>query len=387
MHILDKLFKLSQDLSHSLLSKKNKKNPLESSDYFDDEQKEYITSQLTNKTVLSKRKEKEELIDKSTAWKKLKRRISYPKKQQYFRKLAAILVIGLGLSAFFYFNTKKENTIENNTEVVNKTIPAGTDKAILTLENGEEVALQNNNFKNSKISNDGKNLIYNSAENEDEKLKYNYLTIPRGGQYFVKLSDGTKIWLNSETQIKYPVQFVEETPRVVELLYGEVYLEVTKNHNKSKSTFIVRHKEQEVKVLGTAFNIKAYKDEKEILTTLAEGKIELSFTGLSDIMQPLEQYAYNTVSKKHSKKIVDLEYEISWKDGIFNFKRKSLEDIMMVLSRWYDVEVVFDNTDLKNNRFNGSLAKDQNLQNILDAIKSFDGINNYEVKNNKVILN
>ncbi|MDC1324467.1 DUF4974 domain-containing protein, partial [Flavobacteriaceae bacterium] len=214
----------------------------------------------------------------------------------------------------------------------------------------------------------------------------NFLTIPRGGQFFLKLSDGTQVWLNSESQLKYPVSFRDGETRVVELVYGEAYFDVSPSNEHKGAKFKVLNQAQEIEVLGTEFNVKAYKDETNIFTTLIEGKVSISTETTNQILKPKQQASFNISSKTMAIATVDVYSHTSWKEGVFSFRRTSLEQIMKVLSRWYDMDVEFMNPELKKEGFNGVLGKDQNIEDILKIIQSYGIIENYEIINKKIIL-
>ncbi|WP_396187505.1 FecR family protein, partial [Flavobacterium sp.] len=198
--------------------------------------------------------------------------------------------------------------------------------------------------------------------------------------------DGTKVWLNSETQLKYPVAFTDGATRQIELVYGEAYFEVSPSTKHKGAKFKVLNQSQEVQVLGTQFNIKAYRDETNVYTTLVEGKVAVSNSKINKILKPSEKSNLNLLEKTIAISKVDVYNEISWKDGVFSFRKKPLGEIMKVLSRWYDIEVQFENQDSKNARFNGVLGKEQKIEDILKRIKKFKVIKDYEIKNKKVII-
>jgi ferric-dicitrate binding protein FerR (iron transport regulator) len=267
------------------------------------------------------------------------------------------------------------------------------------LENGEEVTLtKGTQFQTQNAISNGEEIVYQqlsspapalpsgrqSRENNKPQTT-NTLTIPRGGQFYIKMSDGTKVWLNSESQLKYPVSFTDGESRQVELVYGEAYFEVSPSTKHKGSDFKVVHNKQEVQVLGTAFNIKAYKDETNVYTTLVEGSVAINYVGRTQKLVPGQQSNLNVNANTLTISEVDVKTEIAWKDGVFNFKEKSLKDIMKVLSRWYDMEVVFENKELENVGFVGVLRKNQDIEDILSLIKS-TSINNYEINNKTIIL-
>ncbi|WP_242204263.1 FecR family protein [Aestuariivivens insulae] len=299
---------------------------------------------------------------------------------------AAVLVIGMLTVTYVFRGNIFDTTERQDAIVTTTTIEVGTDGALLTLEDGSVVTLEKGeSFQTQNANSNGQQIEYKPSEQATTKVAYNYLTIPRGKQFFVKLSDGTRIWLNSESQLKYPVQFVEGEKREVELIYGEAFFDVSPSTEHKGAKFTVINKAQEVEVLGTEFNIKAYKDEDHVYTTLVEGKVEVNASAVKQILKPNEQSNVNKLNNSILVEVVDAKAEIAWKDGIFSFKGKPLKAIMKVLSRWYDIDVVFENKDLETIKFKGNLFKDQPIDEILSIMKS-STINNYEIKDKTLII-
>jgi ferric-dicitrate binding protein FerR (iron transport regulator) len=311
------------------------------------------------------------------------------KRTSVFLKYAAAIVIGI-VSTTYFLKDELFPTQQNNLptlEASKSTVEVGTDKAILTLEDGSNIALTNgNSFQTKNATSNGKEIVYTSNNATKSAIAYNYLTVPRGGQFFIKLSDGTQVWLNSESQLKYPVSFIDGQLRKVELIYGEAYFDVSPSTKHKGSKFSVFNKSQEITVLGTAFNVKAYKDESAIYTTLVEGSVAVAFDKNNQKLLPNQQLKFNISNNSSIVKTIDVEDEISWKNGIFSFRKKSLEDIMKVLSRWYDLDVKFENDALKNAGFNGIIGKDQKIEEILEIIKNYGILKEYEIKEKTVIL-
>jgi len=296
---------------------------------------------------------------------------------------AASVVLILTLTIFL---RKEVNTKLIEPAIVNSIEP-GTDRATLTLDDGSQIALEKGaSIQTRDANSNGKEIIYKPKERKTKEVAYNYLTIPRGGQFFIKLSDGTKVWLNSESQLKYPVNFIKGETRKVELVYGEAYFDVSSSSEHNGSSFKVYNQSQEIEVLGTEFNIEAYKDETNIYTTLVEGKVSVNSAISNQILKPNQQTNLNLKEKSLTISEVDVYNETSWKDGVFSFQRKSLGDIMKVLSRWYNIDVQFNDVELKNAGFNGAIGKDQKLEDILETIKNFGVIENYEIEKQRVIL-
>ncbi|WP_426484313.1 FecR family protein [Flavobacterium sp. 2] len=300
-------------------------------------------------------------------------------------KVAVAASVAMLISISLLFNTAK-NSKQNIPVVANKNILIGSDKATLTLEDGSVIELKKGeSYNQGNATSNGEKLIYNSKNNA-ATIANNFLTIPRGGQFFVQLADSTKVWLNSESQLKYPVAFVDGEIRQVELVYGEAYFEVSPSTKHKGSKFKVKTAMQNVEVIGTEFNIKAYKDETAIYTTLVEGKVAVSNASNKEILAPNEQSRISKSDDRIAISEVDVYNEISWRKGLFVFKGMPLKDIARVLSRWYDVDIEFADPALGNVRFNGVLNKNQKLEDILTTIKNINFINAYEKKDNKIII-
>ncbi len=326
------------------------------------------------KRVQENRLKGKSIIDIKSGWDAISTKINPKRKSKGNFKIAAaiaaILVVG---SILFVLDNRPNNPKVNITPMLDQnSILAGTDRAILTLEDGSNVVLEKGKeYKTPNIFSNGSQLVYKNAS--DAKIGttiYNILTIPRGGQFYIVLADGTQVWLNSDSKLKYPKTFKENAPRQVELIYGEAYFDVTPSSEHKGSEFIVEHREQRINVLGTEFNIKAYQEEEIIATTLVEGKVALENGITSNHLLPGQQAILNIENKQISINPVDVYNEVSWKTGFFSFKNKSLEDITKVLSRWYDIEVIFAREDIKQITFTGVFKKVQDINEILKSIES-----------------
>lgn len=297
--------------------------------------------------------------------------------------MAASLLLLISISLI----VSKTNPLKIETpQVAHKEILIGSDKATLTLEDGSVIALEKGkSYTKGNASSNGEKLVYNS-NGKSAAIANNLLTIPRGGQFFVQLADSTKVWLNSESQLKYPVAFVDGETRQVELVYGEAYFEVSPSTKHKGSRFKVKTENQNVEVIGTEFNIKAYRDESAIYTTLVKGVVAVSNTSKKQILTPNQQSKITEYNGNINVSEVDVYNEISWRKGLFVFKGMPLKDIARVLSRWYDVDIVFADPALGNVKFNGVLNKNQKLEDILTTIKNINFINAYEKKDNKIII-
>jgi len=332
--------------------------------------------------------------DFNDVWKNLKEthieeisNVYSSRKKWYIGTVAAIFLL---TSSIAFLNKGDKEFNKNKTQIasptiINNNIQTGTDKAILTLADGSDIKLIKGETYNTKnASSDGKEIVYN-GNSANKKNVYNYLTTPRGGQFFVKLSDGTQVWLNSESRLKYPVIFRDGETRQVELVYGEAYFDVSSSTEHKGAKFKVLNQAQEVEVLGTEFNIKAYKNTPTIYTTLIEGKVTVNVMNKNEILAPNQQLRLDLTNNNTVVSKVDVYREISWKNGVFSFKNKPLKDIMKVLSRWYEIDVIFDSKVLEDITFSGTLKKELNIKDILETITNANNIA-YKIDGKKVVL-
>ncbi len=326
-------------------------------------------------------------VDTKKGWRRVEKRAVNKSKGTYWKiASAASVAVLLGIN-FCFFDNNPPATDSVDTVTVEKTkIQIGANKAVLTLENGMDVSLSEEvPYQSDNIKSDGKELTYSKKDTPDEDQKeeqYNILKIPRGGQFSLVLSDGTKVWLNSETKLRYPVQFIGDV-RKVELLYGEAYFDVSPSEDNDGTKFKVVAYNQEIEVLGTEFNVKAYKDDSETSSTLVEGSISLTAGLKKRLLDPGYQAALDRETNKIKIQKVKVYNEIAWRDGIFSFENTSLKGITTVLSRWYNVDFEFESRELENQKFNGVLAKKQEIDKILSLLGKSNNIK-YEIRD-KVI--
>lgn len=296
--------------------------------------------------------------------------------------IAALLLLSLGF--FFYFSKdtgSQPGIVVKSNEVASKTkIAPGGNKAVLTLSTGKSFVLDNT--KNGLLFDESGlrarkvkegQLIFDSstakpASNTPQLLAYNTITTPRGGQYQVVLPDGTKVWLNAASSLRFAAVHSDEE-RVVEL-NGEAYFEVAglvSERSRKKVPFKVRSGNHVVEVLGTHFNVKAYNDEAAVTTTLLEGSVKVSGTKAAGakLLKPGQQAKVSSVIKVSN---VDATEAIAWKDGYFNFSHENIESIMRNISRWYDVEVVYEKNVTKE-EFVGAVLKYQNVSQVLEMLQ------------------
>jgi transmembrane sensor len=249
---------------------------------------------------------------------------------------------------------------------------------MLTLSNGTKIVLDD--ARNGKIANqsnisitktNGNQLVYaiapgNSVANNGQQAYQlqNTISTPNGGQYALILPDGTKVMLNAASSLTYPAAF-RGKERVVQL-NGEAYFEVAKNKDMP---FIVKSGSQTVEVLGTHFNINAYRDEASIKTTLLEGSVRVSAGANSTLIVPGQQASTRESNAGEiSKYTVDVDKETAWKDGLFSFQNEDLKSIMRQVARWYDVKVVYAG-NLPNEKFIGEISRTSNLSDVFKILE------------------
>ena len=299
-------------------------------------------------------------------------------------KYAATVIIFVSIG-YLFFN---RNQVEETTPIiVNNNIETIKSKAILTLEDGSTIILgKGEKYSAKNVKAQDEELVYTKLDAPKNEQVFNVLTVPRGGEFYVKLSDETEIWLNADSKIKYPSSFIDGQSREIELVYGEAYFKVSSSSKHKGAKFRVNSPNQEVEVLGTEFNIKAYPDESNIYTTLVEGSIALSANGAKRTLIPSEMATFNVKDKQLEVKKVDVFDEVSWRKNLFSFRSKPLKDIMKVLSRWYDMDVIFKQDSIKETKFVGVLDKKQDIEELVENLKDLGVINAYEIHDKTLIL-
>ncbi|EID72022.1 FecR family protein [Imtechella halotolerans] len=304
-------------------------------------------------------------------------------KPYYKYAIASAMVLLFGL---MYFLNRDDLKIDAN-QLVTSPIQIGTDKAILTLEDGSEVALEKGkDFKTTTANSDGEKIVYQDDSSESAAVVYNSLTVPRGGQYTIELADGTKVWLNSDTKLKYPTSFVDGKSREVFLEYGEAFFIVSPSSAHQGAPFKVLSSKQVIEVVGTEFNIRDYRDEDATLTTLAEGKIKILNERDSLVLSPGQQAKIQNNQATFNVSDVEVAPVIGWVEGTFSFKKESLEDIAKSLGRWYDVNVVIQNKKLLQVTFSGVIKKSTKIEVVLETIVNSSDVEVYEIKGKTVYL-
>lgn len=349
-----------------------------------------VYNKIINWDNFQKRNEVWKSFDAEQAWGQFSRRVNKNKPNLYIKqiaKYAAAITIPfiLGGTVFYSLHIKQSNDIKKEVATINP----GTQSATIILDDGESINLEKGKLNQliekdgSLITNQKGQLSYPEAKASEQKTQLeNTLIVPRGGEYTLVLSDGSRVFLNSVSKLTYPVAFNKDKREVT--LEGEAYFEVEKEKNRP---FLVNIDGVTIEVLGTSFNVKAYSEEDNIYTTLVEGKVKLNTAGNSNecILVPDQQAVIKRNSNNVQVREVDVQQFIGWKNGIYSFADESIEDIIKTLSRWYDFKYEFTNESLKSIHFEGGLNKYENIYPILDIMES-TGKLKYRVDGEKIIF-
>lgn len=290
-------------------------------------------------------------------------------------RVAAFLVLPLLVGGFAWWLFSGEG--QKQEVLVAETVQPITSKAYITLDDGRKVILGEDTGEmivrdGTRIIRDSAKVVYATADvSGAHETVYHDLNVPRGGEYMLVLSDSTRVWVNADSKLRYPVYFDGDT-REVSLLEGEAYFEVTKNREKP---FLVHTSQGTVKVLGTEFNVRNYADEAEVVTTLVNGSVQFVDNrnrnkNKSVILKPGYQVVADSTAKDWIVQQVNLKEFVGWRDGLYVFNRLTLEELMRTVERNYDVTVFFANEECKALRFSGDLRKYENVEHFLRYIET-----------------
>lgn len=331
--------------------------------------------------------EKLEMYDSRVAYGRfLQKKYQQRRKRRFLINMARVAAVALPfvIALVLYVGLNREEEQMVRPSLASNILP-GTSKAVLTLANGQMIPLGKEATDSTiitdgtQISASGSGVTYASGV-ESESVVYNKLEIPRGGEFCLTLSDGTRVWLNSETSIQYPVAFGAKERRV--FVQGEAYFEVAKD---AKKPFTVQFMSSSVTVLGTSFNIRAYPEEKRSQTTLAEGSVRIYSPGSSMLLKPGEQAEVSALSGEMVKQEVEVKNFTSWKDGRFVFEQQPLEDIMRTLERWYDIRVIFKDEGAKRISLSGNMKRYGDFSQVMKMLQMTGDVR-FELHGNDVYI-
>ncbi|WP_303180230.1 FecR family protein [uncultured Butyricimonas sp.] len=328
-------------------------------------------------------------VNPHASWQKVEKQIAPAHKTKsrtllWWSSAAAVAIVAITIGLFVPRYDKTQQEVLPVAE-----IHAGSSKAILITPEGRQISLsqqstqQTLDLGNGIIAiNNGNALEYKrQADSLNIKHKRHTIQVPKGGEYELILPDGTHVWINSDSELSFPAQF-DETKREV-VLSGEAYFSVTKNAAKP---FIVKTNGNiEVKVLGTEFNILAYPNADVIETTLCEGSVNVSDKKQNVTLTPSHQAVYEKHSSNLTTRKVDVRLYTTWKEGLFVFENKPLEEIMTTLSRWYNINVFYVNPAVKKYHFTGDLERYGDFRKTLGMIEKATSIR-FKVNGNNIIV-
>ncbi|ACU64133.1 FecR family protein [Chitinophaga pinensis] len=300
-----------------------------------------------------------------------------------YRSLAAAVVAGL-IATGVYYISRTDKQVTPVVAVKQKPLLPGSNKAMLTLADGTVIPLDSAKNGalaqqgNTQITNTNGRLSYNGGAT-GEKVMYNTVVTPHGGQYQLTLADGSRVWLNAASSIRFPTAFTGND-RTVEIT-GEAYFEIMQQADKP---FHVKVNEVQVNVLGTSFNIMAYQDEQAVKTTLVEGAVQLKHGNDASLLKPGLQASLSAKDDHFVVSPADMEQTLAWKEGKFRFRNTNIRTIMRQLSRWYDIQVSYQG-DVSDIDLTGVLSRREEAGNLLTALEATQRVQ-FEVSGNNVTV-
>lgn len=302
---------------------------------------------------------------------------------------AAVILLIAGVWWFERTPAHEEGATVHNSRPSND-VPPGGNRAILTLANGSTIALDS--AANGSLAQQGNTTVLKTANGQlayqiaasdkpqaTRAATYNTLATPRGGQYRLVLPDGSKVWLNAASSIRYPTTFEGKERRVT--ITGEAYFEI--KENAALPFVVATDNKGEIQVLGTQFNVNAYDDEPVVKTTLLEGAVQVKKEGTTLLLKPGEQAQLTKTGDLTRMKDVDMEETIAWKNGKFSCKNMALEDILRQVARWYDVEIVYE--DRITDRYTASVARDVPVSSLLRYLELSEGVH-FRIEGRKITV-
>ena len=307
-------------------------------------------------------------LDEERAWQELAGKIRRGRIKSFYRRLslgAAVVIIFIGLGMAFW---QRNKLTEQEVQLIQ--ILPGSTKATLILANGSQIDLTRGDLKEvitteALIENDSLlGLQYNHIKLRDEQPVFHTVKVPVAGEYHFTLSDGTKVWMNSDSELRFPVNFTSNRREI--FIKGEAYFEVEPDRERP---FIVHANQVSIQVLGTKFNVSAYGESQQVLTTLVQGGVNVKYAGLPTELQPGFQAVTDIKAGTMDRREVEVGMYTSWTKGIFEYENMPLSDIAVQLSRWYDVRIIFAAPEFANRRFTGVVRKYDVLNDVLSIIE------------------
>lgn len=344
-----------------------------------------IYKQIIAKDAILKKAREYDSDGMDEVWQKLDKQLFHKPNYQKWLSYAAVILLPLAIGLLILQQVPEYDKSLAEYE----RITPGETNAKIFLHDGNVVDLKTDTSSlirskdNLLIENDSKEVRINSNQLADADVsKLNRIVTPIGGEYQVQLSDGTKVWMNADSYVEFPSKFSNKIRKVK--AKGEVYFDVA--HDKNRP-FIVESGGMELKVLGTEFNLRNYKDEEEITTTLVEGSVEVSNAFKEKvILKPGREVSIASADNSMNERDADIESVTAWRNGRFIFKKKRVEDIMYELERWYDVKVFFTNGSVKDVTITLDVARYDNIEDILSLMEGTREVN-FSISGNIISVN
>jgi transmembrane sensor len=343
---------------------------------YDEEIKEYMSDAWNSKySELMSKKQSKRILDAVFNHEPAKIvSIQRPANRKFIWAAASIILIVASVSLFLFLGKHSSTSAlsDNRSTPPSNDVMPGTSGAILKLDDGSSIVLDN--VSNGNLIQQGNMLVVKNgaainyvkgAAQDEKQIHYNTVETPKGRQFQLVLEDGTKVWLNAASSIKFPVAFVGKQ-RIVEVT-GEAYFEVAKNKYKP---FQVMCNGSMVEVLGTHFNVNAYADEETINTTLLEGSVKVVRGSNQKTIKPGEQAQVNNDGSVRTMANVNIDEVVAWKNNAFLFDNTDVKKLMRQLARWYNVDVVFKGATDESLTFNGTISRTATLSTVLKMLES-----------------
>lgn len=328
-----------------------------------------------------------EQINTREAWEELSRLLTPKPRKNHRIQWIIGTAIAASVALLLIFIQPDSHTLRTpESPIAQASIEPGGIKAVLTYSNGEEIRLTSSTSSHitapdgSIIVNDSLEGLQYNKQNTGQTDQFQTLSVPAGGEYRFTLADGTRVWVNSSSELRFPGQFSGNQREIY--MKGEIYLEVAKDTSRP---FIVHSGDNQVRVLGTKFNMTAYPEEQKVVTTLVSGSVEFSHDDSKVLLKPGEQSVMDCTTHQLTKQEVDVSIYTSWINGTFEYEKMPLSYITRQLSRWYDVEFIYEATEFREHPFTGIVIRNQTLEEVLSIIGKTTNIK-FEISERKVII-
>lgn len=382
---MERTYKIAAAVQHYILGEATEREKREVEDWLAaSERHRQLMEKFSSEAYFSGQLPEYEVFDMNRAYERFRKsKRSWERRRLFVRCCGVAAMVCILLSVFIH--TKDKEPVVQDTVIMAGVLPPGCSKAILTLEGGEKVLLNDSlHFElvqqAARIEVSGQQINYKESEDCPDSIipAINTVMTSRGGEYRLTLADGTKVWLNADSWLEFPVRFVGRQREVK--VKGEVFFEVAKD---SLHPFVVSTDKAKVRVLGTAFNVRAYPEEA-YRTTLLEGSVEIVHRGETVKLKPNEQWILD--GEIGQVAVVEPRVVSGWVNGSFAFENELLTVVFQELERWYDVEVFLVNAKIKELRFTGIFPRYGSMDKVLEIIELAAGVS-CEVNDRAIVVN